>query len=117
VTRSLLLTLSLLLAAGLAACETEAPADALAVRSLRLTRTGTAYPVVSGVVQNRSATPVAGADVFLTLYDAENLPFPEPGMITVGRLAPGDSSRFEQRLDVQARRVSLRHVSANRGGR
>ncbi len=99
------------LAALLAACGgTAAPqAD---VTDLRLQRRGTAYPTLTGVLVNSGDAQITSADVFVTLYDADNRPM-EDVLVQVRNVAAGDSARFEQRLDLAAGAAKLKYVGVN----
>lgn len=109
------LAFRLLLAAAFvttaAACGS-GPRSAVEVEGLRMQRGGDGTIVLSGVVYNRGAARVGSADVFVQLYDDDNLPI-EDVQVTVAGLAPGDSSRFERKLDVEARRAGVRYVATN----
>ncbi len=104
----LLLALPLVLL--LAACGGPEPrAD---VEDLRLIREGSDYPTITGYVVNRGEVDIASADVFVTLYDADNRPLDDV-LVQVRRVPVGDSSRFEQGLDLQASGARLKYVAAN----
>ena len=106
VTRLLPLALVLVLAA----CGAEPPsAD---VTGLRLQREGTAYPTLQGTLVNRGPGAISSADVFVTLYDAQNRPMDDV-LVQVRNVADGDSARFEQRLDLQAGAAKLKYVGVN----
>ncbi|MFN3597458.1 MAG: FxLYD domain-containing protein [Rubricoccaceae bacterium] len=96
---------------ALAACGSDSR-SAIEVEGLRMQRVGDGTIVLSGVVHNRSGARVGSADVFVQLYDDDNLPI-EDVQVTVAGLAPGDSSRFERKLDVDARRAGVRFVATN----
>ena len=98
------------LVAVLAACGGE-PAQ-VDVTDLRLQRKGGNYPTLTGVVVNRGAAPISSADVFVTLYDDQNRPLDDV-LVQVRRVASGDSSRFEQRLDLRASAAKLKYVGVN----
>lgn len=104
--------LALALTFTLAACGSSDGGPAVEVGGLRLVEARDGSPILSGVVYNRAQSPVASAEVFVQLYDADNLPI-EDVRVTVQRLAPGDSSRFERALDVPASAASVRYVIAN----
>ena len=94
----------------LAACGGEPPeAD---VTGLRLQREGTAYPTLQGTLVNRGPGAISSADVFVTLYDAQNRPMDDV-LVQVRNVADGDSARFEQRLDLQAGAAKLKYVGVN----
>ena len=96
--------------AALAACGSEPPrAD---VSALRLVREGEQYPMITGYLVNRGAVPISSADVFVTLYDADNRPL-EDVAVQVRAVAVGDSSRFERQLDIQPAGARVKLVSAN----
>ena len=98
------------LVALLAACGGDAArAD---VTDLRLQREGRSYPTLSGTLVNRGNAPIQSADVFITLYDADNRPI-EDVMVQVGRVAPGDSARFDKALDLAAGGAKLKFVGIN----
>ena len=98
------------LAAVLAACGAETPtAD---VADLRLQREGSAYPTLTGSLVNSGTAPIASADVFVTLYDEDNRPLDDV-LVQVRNVAPGDSARFEQRLDLQAGAAKLKYIGVN----
>ena len=103
--------LLLALVAALAACGSET-APQVDVSDLRLQRKGTAYPTLTGVVVNHGPSAVSSADVFVTLYDADNRPLDDV-LVQVRSVASGDSSRFEQRLDLQASAAKLKYVGVN----
>ena len=100
-----------LLVAGLGACADEAPAEA-DVTGLRLQRVGEAYPTLTGYLVNEGAAPITSADVFVTLYDDDNRPLDDV-LVQVRDVAPGDSARFEQRLDLPAGAAKLKYVGLN----
>lgn len=95
----------------LAACggASEPQAD---VTGLRLQREGRAYPTLSGTLVNQGAAPIESADVFVTLYDEDNRPL-EDVMVQVRDVAPGDSARFDQQLDLPAGGAKLKYVGVN----
>lgn len=94
----------------LAACGGESPqAD---VADLRLQRLGSEYPTLTGTLVNHGPGSISSADVFVTLYDAQNRPIDDV-MVQVRRVAAGDSARFEQRLDLQAGAAKLKYVGVN----
>jgi len=98
------------LAATLAACGgPQAKAD---VVGLRLQREGRAYPTLTGHFVNRGETKITSADVFVTLYDADNQPLDDV-MVQVQNVAAGDSARFERRLDVEAGGAKLKYIGVN----
>ena len=102
--------LPLVLVLVLAACGSEPPeAD---VTGLRLQREGTAYPTLQGTLVNRGPGAISSADVFVTLYDAQNRPMDDV-LVQVRNVADGDSARFEQRLDLQAGAAKLKYVGVN----
>lgn len=103
-----LLLVALLVA--LAACGGEA--TQVDVSDLRLQRKGGNYPTLTGVVVNQGAEVISSADVFVTLYDDQNRPIDDV-LVQVRGVAPGDSSRFEQRLDLQASAAKLKYVGVN----
>ena len=96
------------LAVVLAACG-GGPEPAADVADLRLQREGRAYPTLSGTLVNRGDAPIQSADVFVTLYDADNRPL-EDVMVQVRGVAPGDSARFDRTLDLQASGAKLKYV-------
>lgn len=79
---------------------------------MRLRPNASDYPTLSGYVVNRSERPMTSADVAVTLYDEDNRPIGD-AMVQVRDVAPGDSARFERRLDRAATGARLRHVTAN----
>lgn len=79
---------------------------------MRLRPNPSDYPTLSGYVVNLSERPMASADVAVTLYDEQNQPIGD-AMVQVRDVAPGDSARFERRLDRAATGARLRHVTAN----
>ena len=85
------------------------------VDELRLKEGRGSYPTLTGVVVNTSAdATLRSADVFVTLYDAENRPLDSEAFIQVqDDLAPGESARFEKALDVPARAASFRTMILN----
>ena len=98
------------LALTLAACgESGVQAD---VHDLRLQRRGSGYPTLTGYVVNPGDQAITSADVFVTLYDAQNRPM-EDVLVQVRNVASGDSARFEQRLDLQAGAAKLKYVGIN----
>ena len=103
---------ALLLLLPLAACS-GGEAGRVEVSDLRLVRERDGTPVLSGVFINLSEQTVSSADIGITLYDEDGLPFDEPARLAVSRVAPGDSAYFRQRLDVNARRANLKYVLAN----
>ncbi|WP_412062359.1 FxLYD domain-containing protein [Rubrivirga sp. IMCC45206] len=106
-TRAFLLALALLISAcgGPGAPQAD-------VTDLRLQRKGTAYPTLTGVLVNSGDARIASADVFVTLYDADNRPM-EDVLVQVRNVAAGDSARFEQRLDLAAGAAKLKYVGVN----
>ena len=99
-----------LLSVALVGCaDTGVPAE---VHGMRLRPNPSDYPTLSGYVVNMSERPLASADVAVTLYDEENRPIGD-AMVQVRDVAPGDSARFERRLDRPATGARLRHVTAN----
>ena len=82
------------------------------VHGMRLRPNAGDYPTLSGYVVNLSERPVATADVAVTLYDEQNRPIGD-AMVQVRDVPPGDSARFERRLDRAATGARLRHVTAN----
>lgn len=110
----LTLLVSVLLAAGALAGCGGAPLTA-EVDGLRLKEEGGGYPTLTGVVVNTSQeATLRSADVFVTLYDAENRPLESEAFIQVLEdLAPGESARFEKELDVPARAASFRTMILN----
>lgn len=107
--RARLLAAAFVFATGLAGCRP--PEPAVEVRGMRLRPAADNYPLLSGYVVNLSPRPLVSADVAVTLYDANNQPLGEE-MVQVRAVAPGDSARFERRLDRPATAVRLRHVTA-----
>ena len=107
VLRSLLVLLVALLTG--AGCSD--PGPVVEVHGLRLKRESTQYPTLSGYVVNQSTAPIGSADVFVTLYDEDNQPLGDE-LVQVRRVEPGDSARFEHRLDRPASAARLRHVTA-----
>ena len=103
--------LPLALVVALAACsgETAPQAD---VADLRLQREGSSYPTLTGALVNSGTAPISSADVFVTLYDEQNRPLDDV-LVQVRNVAPGDSARFEQRLDLQAGAAKLKYVGVN----
>lgn len=84
------------------------------VDGLRLQKTRAGYPTLTGYVVNTSPeTTIRSADVFVTLYDEENRPLDAEAFVQVRDVAPGDSARFEQRLDVPALAASYRTMILN----
>ncbi len=98
---------------GLSACVSGSGGAGAAVHDLQMTRKGNEFPVVTGTLVNSSDARLASADVFLTIYDENNVPYPEPRLVQVRGVASGDSARFTERLDIQARRVSVKYIAAN----
>ena len=110
--RSVALVLVLIVSAALAGCG-GAPLSA-EVDGLRLKREGRGYPTLTGVVVNTSEEAVLrSADVFVTLYDGDNRPLDAEAFVQVQNVAPGESARFEQKLDVPARAASFRTMILN----
>lgn len=105
------LSLVVALALGAAGCD-ESADPAAAVLDLRLQREGSEYPTLSGYLVNQGREPIASADVFVTLYDADNRPM-EDVMVTVRSVPAGDTARFEQRLDIEAGGAKVKYLSAN----
>lgn len=103
--------LAAVLAIAASGCS-EPASVAAAVFDLRLQREGSGYPTLSGYLVNQSDEPIASADVFVTLYDADNRPV-EDVMVTVRSVAAGDTARFEQRLDIDAGGAKVKYLSAN----
>lgn len=101
-----------LLTLPLAACG-GGEAQRVEVTELRLLRERDGTPVLSGVFVNQTDASITSADIGVTLYNADGYPFDEPARLVVRRVAPGDSSRFRQRLDVDARRANLDYVITN----
>ena len=98
------------LAVFVAACGEPPPqAD---VEGLRLVREGSGYPTLTGYVVNRGEADISSADVFVTLYDTDNRPVDDV-LVQVRGVSPGDSSRFEQRLDLPAVGAKLKFVGVN----
>ncbi len=87
------------------------PGPIVEVHGMRLRPTADNYPLLSGYVVNLSGAPIGSADVFVTLYDEENQPLGEE-LVQVRRVAPGDSARFERRLDRPATAARLRYITA-----
>lgn len=102
---------ALVAAAGLGGCATEPPR--VEVHGMRLRPTPNDYPELSGYVVNLSDQPIASADVSVTLYDADNQLLGDEMVQVLVTVAPGDSARFEQRLDRPAAAARLRHVTAS----
>ena len=102
--------LLLALVVALAACDGQDPQAGVA--NLRLQREGSAYPTLTGSLVNQGTTPIASADVFVTLYDDQNRPLDDI-LVQVRNVAPGDSARFEQRLDLQAGAAKLKYIGVN----
>ena len=107
------LALVCLLAAPLGACGDSADPGQIEVRRLRLVRQANGYPEVSGTLVNRTPEHIRSADVGVRLFNSDNLPFNEPVRLVVRDIAPGDSVRFRQKLDVDARGARLDYVLAN----
>ena len=104
--------LAVLGALVLAACGGNAPTAQ--VDGLRLKKSRTGYPTLTGYVVNTSAeATIRSADVFVTLYDGDNRPLDAEAFVQVRDVAPGDSARFEQRLDVPALAASFRTMILN----
>ena len=82
------------------------------VSGLTLKSRGSGYPVLTGYVVNRGEVAITSADVFVTLYDADNRPMDDE-MLQVRRVAVGDSMRFEKRLDLPARAAKLKYLGVN----
>ena len=82
------------------------------VSELQLQSQGTSYPTLSGWLVNRGEAPITSADVSVTLYDGDNRPLDDV-MMQVRDIAPGDSARFERRLDVRADGAKLKYVGVN----
>jgi hypothetical protein len=82
------------------------------VHGMRLRPNASDYPTLSGYVVNLSERPLASADVAVTLYDEDNRPIGD-AMVQVRDVPPGDSARFERRLDRAATGARLRHLTAN----
>ena len=82
------------------------------VSDLRLQREGTSYPTLTGWVVNRGEGPISSADVAVTLYDADNRPLDDV-LMQVRNVSPGDSVRFERRLDLQASGAKLKFLGVN----
>lgn len=78
---------------------------------MRLRPAADNYPLLSGYVVNLSDAPIPSADVSVTLYDEQNQPIGDE-LVQVRRVAPGDSARFERRLDRPATAARLRFVTA-----
>lgn len=110
---SVLVTRSLLLvcAAVFVATGCSDPGPVVEVHDLRLRSEPSSYPTLSGYVVNVSEAAVGSADVFVTLYDEDNQPLGDE-LVQVRRVEPGDSARFERRLDRAASAARLRHVTA-----
>ena len=84
------------------------------VDGLRLRQEGRGYPTLTGVVVNTSEeATLRSADVFVTLYDGENRPLGAEAFVQVRDVAPGESARFEQKLDVPAQAASFRTMILN----
>ena len=99
------------LAVGLAACASDATADA-EVHDLRLRMEGRrSFPTLTGYVVNLTDREISSADVFVTLYDDER-PMTDV-QVLVQNIAPRDSARFEKTLDVRARRAQLKLIATN----
>ncbi|WP_420454635.1 FxLYD domain-containing protein [Rubrivirga sp.] len=98
------------LVVALAACGGET--SQIDVADLRLQREGGDYPTLTGVVVNRGAEAISSADVFVTLYDDQNRVLDDV-LVQVRRVAAGDSSRFEQQLDLRASAAKLKYVGVN----
>lgn len=81
------------------------------VRGMRLRPAVDNYPMLTGFVVNTSDRPLGSADVAITLYDEQNQPIGDE-MVQVRNVAPGDSARFERRLDRPASGARLRHVTS-----
>lgn len=88
-----------------------APAQA-DVSGLKLQREGRGYPTLTGYLVNEGETAISSADVFVTLYDADNRPM-EDVIVQVRGVAAGDSARFERRLDLEAGGAKLKFVGVN----
>ena len=112
---SKLLSLALvcLLAVPVTACGDGADPGQIEVRRLRLVRQANGYPEVSGTLINRTPERIRSADVGVRLFNSDNLPFDEPARLVVRDIAPGDSVRFRQKLDVDARGARLDYVLSN----
>ena len=98
------------LVAVLAACGGETPQ--YDVTDLRLQSEGGGYPTLTGLFVNTGGASISSADVFVTLYDAQNRPLDDV-LVQVHNVASGDSARFEQRLDLQAGAAKLKYVGGN----
>ena len=103
-----LLAVALCLAAGAAGCAD--PGPEIEVHGMRLRPAVNNYPELSGYVVNLSDRPLTSADVTVTLYDEQNQPIGDE-LVQVRRVAPGDSARFERRLDRPATAARLRFVT------
>ncbi len=98
------------LTAFLTACGGSSPqAD---VVDLRLTQKGSNYPAITGYVVNRGEVAITSADVFVTLYDADNRPLDDV-LVQVRTVPVGDSALFERQLDLAATGARLKYVAAN----
>ncbi|MEM6327146.1 MAG: FxLYD domain-containing protein [Bacteroidota bacterium] len=96
----------------LGACASEDPGQ-IEIVNLRLVRQADGYPEVSGMVINRTPKRISSADVGVTLFDDENLPMPELARLVVRNIEPGDSARFRQKLDVDARGAQVDYIIPN----
>ena len=104
--------LAVVAAFALSACD--GPSLTAKVDGLRLQKSRSGYPTLTGYVVNTSPeATIRSADVFVSLYGDENRPLDAEAFVQVRNVAPGDSARFEQRLDVPALAARYRTIILN----